>query len=219
MKTQEEIYNIILEYEPLVRSIASNFFGTETEDLLQAGRLGLINANRNYVERDGSKFSSYAYNYIFGEMYTLSIINKTIKLNKDSLKLYKKIQETKNHIYQKIGIWPSNTDIALYLSIDEEIIFAIESAMNVISLSMSVNDDDSTLYDVIPDKNQVNIDERLMVSESISKLKKLEQKVIDYRYFKDFTQSETAKVLCMSQAKVSRYEKNSLNKMRGYIAA
>ena len=54
---------------------------------------------------------------------------------------------------------------------------------------------------------------------SLNVLNQEEKQIINYRYFKDYTQSETAKILGLSQVKVSRYEKKSLNKMYNYLAS
>ena len=60
--------------EPLIKSIAKNFYNVEQEDLIQAGQIGLINAYKHYDKNSNTKFSTFAYSYIFGEMYNLSLI-------------------------------------------------------------------------------------------------------------------------------------------------
>ena len=80
--------NLIEDYSKLIYSVSKKFYNVEKEDLYQAGYLGLIKAYNNYNEEYGL-FSSYAYKYIFGEMYELSVKCRNIKLNKYYLKLYK----------------------------------------------------------------------------------------------------------------------------------
>ena len=69
----------------LIYAIAKKFYGVEKEDLIQAGCLGLINAIKNY-NNPNTNFSSYAYKYIFGEMYELSLRSRDIKLNNPNKK-------------------------------------------------------------------------------------------------------------------------------------
>ena len=75
----------------LIWAVAKRFYGVDKNDLYQAGVLGVVKAYQNYVDDGKSKFSTYAYNYIFGEMYALAN-NKEIKLNKDINRLIKMIE-------------------------------------------------------------------------------------------------------------------------------
>ena len=86
---------IVLQYANLVRGIAKKFYNVDKDDLFQAGCLGLIKAYNNYQDTS-VPFHSYAYKYIFGEMYELSLKSRDIKLNKYYLKVYKLINEARN---------------------------------------------------------------------------------------------------------------------------
>ena len=79
---------IINENVGLIYMIAKKFYNVSKEDLFQAGVLGLLKAYQNYDESYGAKFTSFAYTYIYGEMYTLAN-NRQIKINKDISKEYK----------------------------------------------------------------------------------------------------------------------------------
>ena len=92
---------LIDEYSKLIYSVAKKFYNVEKEDLYQAGCLGLIKAYNNYKNEFGT-FSSYAYKYIFGEMYELSVKCRDIKLNKYYLKLYKLINKSYNILTQEL---------------------------------------------------------------------------------------------------------------------
>ena len=90
-----DAYNYLIEeYKPLILSIAKKFNNIEKEDLFQAGALGLKKAFDNYDETSATKFSTYAYKYIYGEMYNLIYKNSDLKITKDTLKLYKSIIKT-----------------------------------------------------------------------------------------------------------------------------
>ena len=200
----------ISKYIPLVRSISKKFYNVEEEDLIQAGIVGLINAYKHYDKGLKTKFLSFAYPYIFGEMYNLSIKSKSLKINKDTLKLVKLIEKAKAYLTQSLGKEPTINDISSYLKINEEIISdAIMSIQVIISLDY---DDNEGIYNSI--KMVSNKDELIDLKTNLQRLSKEERNIILYRYFKDMTQSETAKILNISQVKVSRYEQKSLKKLK-----
>ena len=80
-----ELEQIIKLHEKLIYKIATKFYEAPKEDLYQAGVIGIIKAYNNYVPTENSKFTTYAYNYIFGEMYEFANNLRTIKLNKKPL--------------------------------------------------------------------------------------------------------------------------------------
>ena len=206
---------LILAFEPLIKKIATKFYGTSYDDILQAGRIGLIDAKKHFVDDGTTKFSTFAYKYIFGEMYKTTIMNKTIKQSKDNLKILKLVEQTKYLLTQTLGKEPSISDIAIYLNVDEEIISnAIISANEILSLDKE-QELDTNLYNKIG--NTLDIDLKIDIKNSMESLDDDEKKIIKCRYFNDLTQSETAKKLNMSQVSVSRYEKRSLSKMQKYF--
>ncbi len=198
---------LLITCEPLIKSIASNFYNVEKEDLMQAGKIGLINAYKHYDKDSNTKFSSFAYTYIFGEMYNLSIKSNSIKTNKDNLKLLKLINKTYNYLSQTLNKIPTLIDIANYLNMD---INTINNIYNLNQTMLDIDDHDNTFitYD-----NDIKID----LNNYISGLPKDEQDLIRYRYFSDLTQSETAKLLNTSQVSVSRQEKKTLKKLKQLI--
>ena len=97
---------IINENVGLIYMIAKKFYNVSKEDLFQAGVLGLLKAYQNYDESYGAKFTSFAYTYIYGEMYTLAN-NRQIKINlleiSQSNQKYKKIPLLIDHNNKKIA--------------------------------------------------------------------------------------------------------------------
>jgi RNA polymerase sigma factor (sigma-70 family) len=140
---------------------------------------------------------------------------RSIKLNKNILKIYKKIEQAKYLLAQKSGHYPSSLELSTYLGIEETVINEIQNATTTI-MSLD-NDTERTIYETISSpKDSINQDS-LDLQDSIKNLTPKEQDIINYRYFKDYTQSETAQILGMSQVTVSRYEKKSLTKMYNYL--
>ena len=201
--------------EPLILAISNQFYGIDKEDLLQAGRIGLYSAYKNYKSDSNTKFSTYAYSYIFGEMYKLSIESKSIKINKETLKLIKLIEKARNYLTQSLGKIPNNNDISNYLEIDLNIINnAIIYSNKVLSLDKE-NEDEKTLYNLTSsdEDNDIKID----IKDSIDLLNEDEKNIIKYRYYNDLTQQQIAKMMGISQVKVSRYEQKSLKKLKKYL--
>ncbi len=214
-----DLENIIKNHEGLIYKIANRFANAEKEDLYQVGVVGLLKALKNYRADSQTKFSTYAYDYIFGEMYKLVSENRSIHLSKDVLKIYKKIEQARYHLAQRLGYLPNNNEIALFLEIEESIVDKIvATSQSVLSLDSTTEEVDS-LYEMIPNPESLSITDKIAVDDSFQVLSPDEQKIISYRYFQDYTQSETAKVLGMTQVMVSRYEKKSIEKMRNYLNA
>lgn len=200
----------------LIWAVAKRFYGVDKNDLYQAGVLGVIKAYQNYVDDGKSKFSTYAYNYIFGEMYALAY-NREIKLNKDINRLLKMIEMGKARLSQEIMKVPSNKELAAYLEMEEEKLEQVLSYANSFVSMDEVCDEDRSLHEVIAEEESVSVDERLELKNSINSLDAIEKDIIKSRYYEDLTQSETARKLGITQVMVSRYEKRSLTKMRDYM--
>ena len=205
-----KIEDIIRGNTNLIYKIASKFYGVEKEDLFQAGILGLLKAYKNYQENGTTKFSSYAYEYIYGEMYLLAH-NKSLKINKDILKLYSLIEKTRYQLAQKINKIPSTKEVADFLNYPQKVIDeAIMAGKEIMSLD---SDENKPYYETISTSENHNLDDQILISESLEMLLPSEKEIIKARYYEDLTQSEVARKLSMTQVMVSRYEKKSLSKM------
>jgi len=215
----DSIETIIKDNEKLIYSIASNFKNYKSiEDLYQAGCLGLLNAYKNFDITKDCKFTTYAYSYIFGEMRKLVRESKGIKISREISKLNLKIEKAYILLTQKLMREPSIREISLYLEIPE---YYISEAINSLNKIKSIDepitngDKDLTLQDVIGKSN--DIDDLLMLKDCLNKLNDEERLIIDSRYKEDYTQSETAKLLGISQVQVSRKEQKILNKLKNKI--
>lgn len=197
--------------------ITKYFKGYEREDLYQVGVLGVIKAYDNYKEDKAAKFSTYAYKYIYGEIYAYINNTKILKISKEIYPLYKKINEAKNILAQKLMKEPTITELSYFLEIEESIIETVINSMNKVdSINKVIYTDGKNLelQDTVKDqKDYYNID-YLMLNEEINRLPEEEQKLIYLRYFEDKTQSEVAKILGISQVGVSRTEQKTLKKIR-----
>lgn len=207
---------IINESVGLIWEIAKKFYGIDKADLYQAGVLGIIKAYYNYRNDESTKFSTYAYKYIYGEMYLVAN-SKSIKVSKDILKLVKMIEHGRNLLAQKLLHTPSNKELAAFLEIPEE---KIEQALMYASSVLSIDndtEDERSLHETIAYEEAITQDDKMLLNESMNTLNSLEKDIITSRYYEDLTQSETARKLGITQVMVSRYESKSLAKMREFM--
>lgn len=202
--------DVIMEYEWLVYNMLKNFYGVSQDDLVQAGFLGLVKAAKNYNPQTGVKFSTYAYEYIYGEMYEAANGGRAIRVNKDAMRIYRKVSKVRDLLTQKYGRDVSFSEAAEYLGINVSLIADI---LNSLSASLSIEMTELN----ISGKN--HLDDMILLKESLEKLSDVEKKVIQSRYVADMSQTETAKILGLSQVKVSRIEKKSKEKIREFMAA
>ena len=164
------IDEIIKVNEKLIYKIASRFYNCDKEDLYQVGVVGLIKAIKNYKADSNTKFTTYAYDYIFGEMFKLANENRTVKLNKDILKLYKKIETTRYLLAQKLGRFPSNQELALYLEVDESIIeTTIMNAQSILSLDEQTKEE-VDLYNKLSVEDNVALEDKIALKDSFNSL-------------------------------------------------
>ena len=197
--------------------IAQGFYNVDKKDLFQAGVVGLLKAYKNYKKDGETKFSTYAHDYIFGEMYTLAN-NRNIKISKDILKLYKLIEKTRYSLAQRFGRVPSNHELASFLEMEEDKIYQAVACANLVMMSFDDDKEESrNLHETIAAPQILSQDDKIMLDSSFKVLDPMEKNIISSRYYEDLTQSETARKLGITQVMVSRYEKKSLEKMREYM--
>ncbi len=208
--TNEEVE----QYYKLIYYAMKNFPSYKSkEDLYQAGWLGLTKAYKNYNNNLETKFSTYAYTYIVGEMFKLIEKDRTIKVNRDLTKLKLKMEKCKILLSQKLMREPTIKEIAEYLEIEEELLVeAIKASEPVGSIHYSIKSDtkDLLLEDIIGVENK-DIDTLIELKEAIKSLAPLDKKILIYNLTK--SQEEIGNLTNMSQVKVSR----RLTKIRNTI--
>ena len=216
----EKITDLILENEGLIYKIINkykNYF--ELDDLYQVAVMGLIKAYKNYKDDYNTKFTSYAYPYILGEVIKYINDFRSIKVNKNMKMLYSKIIKAKEILSQRLMKEPTIYELSLFLEMDEAIISEVmEANMTVDSLDKIIMEDDKNfeLYDKVGYYD--NGVENYPLMMELSKLSKEERQIIVSRYYEDMTQKEVGEALGMYQVEVSRKEKKILQKLKDNIA-
>ena len=215
----------IMEYEKMVNSIASKYSSFSSfEDLHQQGMIGLIKALDNYKPNEKTKFSSYAYIWIKGEILEYIRCDRNIKISKELLSLSKEITIASEILRNRLNKEPSIKEIAFFLEKSEsEIEDALLSRELVLSFDYNLNENDESkdvnLYDCIPYYEKMYNPDYLDLYNELEKLPEDERKLIKMRYFNDMTQSEVSKKLGTNQVNISRKEEKILTKLNKSLAA
>lgn len=210
----------------LVLSIIKRFSNTDenVDDLFQIGCIGLIKALDNFDRTMNVKFSTYAVPMILGE------IKRYLRDNSNSIRVSRSLKDiaykamyTKEQLQRKSFKEPTIAEIAIEIGIaKEDIVEALDAIQCPVSLYEPVyNEGGDTLYvmDQISDKKckeDIWIEE-ISLNDAIGKLSERERIIIELRFFKGRTQIEVAEELGISQAQVSRLEKNAIKIMRKYL--
>ena len=173
--------------------------------------VGLIDAYKHYDKSFDTKFSTYAYYYIIGEINKYIRESSSLKVSKSLIDLNKNILKTKEVMTQKLGRVPTKSEIALYLDVEEDLIDTAILATDEIK-SLDEIYDNTKFYD---DTSPTILDLR----SEIEKLSPEEQKLLKIRYYNEFTQMETSNILGMSQVQVSRKESKVLQKLKSRLVS
>ena len=210
----------------LVLSVIKRFSASNEnpDDLFQIGCIGLMKAIDNFKPEMNCQFSTYAVPMIIGEIRRYLRDNNAIRVSR-SLRdtAYKAIYAKENYVKKNLKE-PTIMEIAEEIGIDkEEIVYALDAIQSPVSLYDPIySEGGDTLYvmDQISDKKnkEENWVEDLALKEAINRLGEREKHIIQLRFFGGRTQMEVAEEIGISQAQVSRLEKNALKSMKNYLA-
>ena len=213
---------LVLKNLPLVYSIAARFKERcqDMGDLIECGTIGLVKAIKTFDLERGCAFSTYAVPLIFGEIRRFLRDDGFIKVSREEKRLsaiLNRERERRLDAGEPSDI--SSLAAAVGISI-QDAASAIFSEVPVRSLDESVFDDDgrTTLGSTLcnEDEETRNFD-NLALYAAIDKLDDMRRKLIIFRYFRDFSQVETARLLGISQVKVSREEKRIIETLRAEL--
>ena len=209
----------------LVLSVIQRFSnrGENPDDLFQVGCIGLIKALDNFDTSHGVKFSTYAVPMIIGEIRRYLRDNNSIRVSRSMRDLAYKSLQAREALASRLQREPTVTEIAEELDAKrEDVVMALESIQEPVSLFEPVfHDDGDAIYvmDQVQDTKNTDVKwiENLSLSEAMKKLTPRERHILNMRFFEGKTQMEVAKEISISQAQVSRLEKNALKYMRKYV--
>ena len=202
----------------LIWSIARRFEGRgyDIEDIYQIGAIGFIKSIQKFNFSYNVTLSTFAVSYIIGEIKRFLRDDGMIKVSRQIKELGVRIEKIKQE-YEKKGKNITIEEIAKILNVTkEEIAGALESKNTIQSLYDKENEDGICLIDKIKanDNEEERMVNKLVLKESINKLKPREKEIIFLRYYKCQTQKDVAKTLGISQVQVCRLEKQILSTLQ-----
>ena len=206
----------------LVLSVLQRFHHRcdNVDDLFQVGCIGLIKALDNFDVTQNVRFSTYAVPMIIGEIRRYLRDNNAIRVSRSMRDTAYKALRARDRLAEKLGREPNVTELAQELQLPrEDVVFALEAIQDPVSLFEPVyNDGGDALYlmDQItdekrPDNSWLNV---IGVREAMNRLSERERHILTLRFFQGRTQMEVAGEIGISQAQVSRLEKQALLHMR-----
>ena len=209
----------------LVLSVIQRFSSSNenVDDLFQIGCIGLIKAIDNFDVTQNVKFSTYAVPMILGEVRRYLRDNNSIRVSRSLRDTAYKALYARDALTKKNLREPTIMEIADEVGISkEEITYAMDAIQTPVSLYEPVYTDGGDplcVMDQISDKKnrEENWIEQLSLNEAMKRLPERERHIIDMRFFEGKTQMEVATEIHISQAQVSRLEKNALKTMKNYL--
>ena len=200
----------------LVLSILKRFNhrNENLDDLFQVGCIGLVKAIDNFDISHGVKLSTYAVPMILGEVKRYLRDNNSVRVSRSLKDLAYNTLKEKERLTLEQGKEVPLEEVAKSLGVkDYEVITALDSMKSPISIFEPIyNDGGDTIYlcDQIEDKKVASAD----LDHAINDLEERERYIIDERYIMGKTQMEIATELGISQAQISRLEKNAINTLK-----
>lgn len=205
----------ILEYEDLIYKMISRYKNFDKEDLYQVAMIGLMNAKKNYNRNENTKFSTYAYYYILGEINNYIRDSNPIKISRDLLHLNKCLEHAKEIMAQRLKREPTTEELSVFLEVPvEKIEEALIATKRVESLDYTYSEEENDLYNSFGQEETKMTEDFLDLKSAIQNLPVEDQQLIIARYYTGLTQQETSKSLGMSQVQVSRKETKILQKLK-----
>lgn len=207
----------------LVNGLAHRFKGrgVEYEDLVQIGSIGMLKAIRSFDLSRGTAFSTYAVPLIIGEIRRFLRDDGMIKVSRTQKRLGAQLMRQRELYLSEHGVEPSLRVLAETANVSiEEAAVAMDCASPVHSLSEPIGEDNLLLENVLtsPEDALGKMVEQIALEETIKTLPPLWKKILLLRYFRDYSQQQTADALGLTQVKISREEKKIFNRLREELA-
>lgn len=206
---------------PLIKAIVKSYLnkGVEYDDLYQIGCVGFLKAIKNFDTSFDVKFSTYAVPMISGEIKRFLRDDGSVKVSRSIKTLSIKLKNFIEREKKKTGESPSIETLAKEFCVEkEDVVIALDSCQQTISLQAKIDEDDPNSQNVIDkiaflDKSEEMID-KITLKNEIMNLPEKERKIILLRYYRGKTQGEVAEILDVSQVQISRLETKIIEQLR-----
>ena len=209
----------------LVLSVIAKFAnrGENADDLFQVGCIGLIKAIDHFDLSLGLKFSTYGVPMIIGEIRRYLRDNSPMRVSRSLRDIAYKVLQAKEQLMADTQQEPTLEEIAKYLGLPrEEVVFAVDATADPVSLYDPVYSDSGDAVCVMdqvrdPKNSDENWINSIALSEAIEHLNEREKTILAMRFYDGRTQMEVASEIGISQAQVSRLEKNAIGQIKKWL--
>lgn len=215
--------DLLTENVGLIWSIVRRYYGrgVDSEDLYQLGCLGFLKAVRGFDPAYGTQFSTYAVPKIVGEIRRFLRDDGAVKVSRTIKENALAIRVARDKLGHVLGREPTLSELAVETGLTVEDIAAADTATAAVaSLQSETGEDGLTLEGMLSDEGSMEEDvvEKVTLRTAIDALPERERQVIFLRYYKNFTQDQTARVIGVSQVQISRIEKKAMARLRERLA-
>jgi RNA polymerase sporulation-specific sigma factor len=214
---QQAKTQLVEENVRLIWSVVRRFLGrgAEEDDLFQLGCMGFLKAIDGFDPAYGTQFSTYAVPKIAGEMRRYLRDNGPVKLGRGLQEQNTALWKRRQELLTQWGREPTLGELSAATGLtQEEVALSVSSAGPVLSLQAE-NEEGKTLADQLWETGQEEqLLEHLALREALERLPERQRMLVELRYFRDFTQQQTARVLQISQVQVSRLEKKAIGQLK-----
>ena len=209
---------VLQENTGLIWSVVRRYYGrgVEPDDLFQLGCLGFLKAVRGFDPEYGTQFSTYAVPKIAGEIRRFLRDDGPVKVSRGMKERGFSIRAARERLSGGLGREPTLSELAEATGFSPEEIAAAETAAEpVVSLQAETGEGGTSLEGVLTTGNEENgLVERLALEGAMGELAERERQVLVLRYYRGMTQTQTARVVGVSQVQVSRLERRALEQLR-----
>lgn len=212
---------LLEENAGLIWSVVRRYYGrgVEAEDLYQLGCLGFLKAVRGFDAAYGTQFSTYAVPKIAGEIRRFLRDDGTVKVSRGLKERSQTVRLARDRLGHRLGREPTLSELAAETGLEPEDIACAETAvLSVASLQEENGEEGFTLEGVLgTEAMEDRVVEHLALRDAIAALPERERQVIALRFYKNFTQERSARVLGVSQVQISRIERRAMVRLRGLL--
>ncbi|MCM1324968.1 MAG: RNA polymerase sporulation sigma factor SigG [Acetobacter sp.] len=209
----------------LVLSVVHRFGarGDKADDMFQVGCVGLMKAIDNFDETLNVKFSTYAVPMIIGEIRRFLRDNNSVRVSRSLRDIAYRALQAKEQLAKKSVEEPTVEEIASAIEVSPKLVtFALDAISETVSLNEPIYNDGSdtiALLDQIADvkHSDESLQEKISIHDAIKTLSGREKEILMMRYYVGKTQMEVSEEIGISQAQVSRLEKNALRSIKSYL--
>ena len=209
----------------LVLSVVHRFGarGDKADDMFQVGCVGLMKAIDNFDETLNVKFSTYAVPMIIGEIRRFLRDNNSVRVSRSLRDIAYRALQAKEQLSKKSVEEPTVEEIAAAIEVSPKMVtFALGAISETVSLNEPIYNDGSdtiALLDQIADvkHSDESLQEKISIQDAIKTLSGREKEILMMRYYVGKTQMEVSEEIGISQAQVSRLEKNALKSIKSYL--